>query len=141
MRMKLLTDEKILVECKHHWSLFLFPLVFVIIALIFFHLDSILELISFIFFSLAIGTYLWCISRFFSHRYVLTNKRLIIIESWFGRSTTDVLLDKIEGVNIKTMPLLPKIGTMTILCTGGSKYRYKTINHPQRLRDRLITPN
>jgi len=141
MKLKLMPDEKKLVECRHHWTIFVIPLLFALISGFFFTLDSILELFCVIFLTLAIATYLWAIKRFFSYRYILTNKRLIIIENWFKRSTTDVYIDKIEGMNIRSLPLFSSVGTMTIHCSGGSKYHYKRIKKPQTMRDALANYN
>lgn len=137
MKVKLLDDENVLIECRHHWSLFLLPLIFIVIALFCLRLDSLLELFGFIFFTISIGTYYWALKRYFSHRYLLTNKRLIIIESWLGSSSTDVLIDKIEGIKVKVIPFTTN-GSITILCSGGNSYHYKALKSPQTLRDTLI---
>lgn len=141
MKLKLMSDEKKLVECRHHWTIFAIPLLFALISGFFLTLDSILELFFVIFLTLTIASYLWAIKHFFSYRYILTNKRLIIIENWFKRSTTDVYIDKIEGMNIRSLPLFSSVGTMIIHCSGGSKYHYKRIKKPQAMRDALADYN
>jgi hypothetical protein len=138
-KMKLIEGEQIIVELRHHWSVFLLPCLLIVLTLYFYSLHSILALFAFICGALAILSYIYAIKKFLAHRYVLTTHRLIILKGL--ASSIDLYLSNIEGVKVKTYPLFSTCGHLTVLCIGGSRYHYKTLNNPRLFSQQFLALN
>ena len=137
--MKLLPDEKIIVECRHHWTIFLMPCFLIAFTMYFYSLDSLLGLFAFVFGILAMASYGYAVKKFLAYRYILTTHRLIIVSGLSSR--TDVYLNKIESINTNGFLLWQKVGNVTITCSGGTIYRYKTLKNPHLLGQQLLILN
>ena len=97
--------EEIIYCAQIHWAIFLGPIIWAIIALIFFitYIGGDVEFASVIAVVLAIialFTFFRALITKFSSEYVLTSKRLIMKSGIISRNTLELILTKCEGISI-----------------------------------------
>ena len=132
----LMSGEKVIYRAKLHWVVFLTPIIFAVIALMFFAGGG--E-------TVALGTFLlfiaiiWGIVRFITIKtseFGITDKRVIIKVGWIRRNSLETLLTKVEGIQVK-QGILGKIlnyGTIVVTGTGGMANPFHKIEKPLEFR-------
>lgn len=82
---------------------------------------------------IAIGWGLWHRS---STEMAVTNKRVLIKVGMVSRNTTEMMLSKIESVNVNQNALgrMLNFGTITVRGTGGTPEPFAKIGHPLEFR-------
>ncbi len=71
--------------------------------------------------------------------FAVTNKRIIAKSGWIRIHTLEILLSKVESIDIK-QPVLGRIldfGTVTVTGTGGTKQGFKAIAEPMVVRSKV----
>jgi len=71
-----------------------------------------------------------------SSEFAVTNRRIVIKAGVFGRNSTEILLDRIEGVQVvqTVVDCLLDRGTLIFTGTGGNRVEVKNIHRPQEFR-------
>ena len=94
----LMSGEQVIYRTRLHWMVFLGPIIFAVIAVMFFAVRS--AAVGGFFFLLVI---IWGISVFISFKtseFGITNKRVLFKIGFIRRSSLEILLTKIEGIQV-----------------------------------------
>jgi len=135
----LMADERVLHQAKLHWVVFLWPAIWFIVAIIFFSgqgkddtAGAWCLLISFITGAAEIINYT-------TSEFGLTNKRVIAKVGFIRRNSIEVLLTKVEGINVSQgiMGRILGFGSITISGTGGTKDPFHKIRAPLEFRKKV----
>ncbi len=135
----LMNGENIFYTSKLHWAVFLWPVLWLIIALMFFSGGSDSAPIGVLFILIAIAT---SISSFISYKtseFGITNKRVIVKVGFIRRNSLEVLLNKVEGIQVN-QGILGRIlgfGSITVSGTGGTKDPFHKIDAPLEFRKKV----
>jgi uncharacterized membrane protein YdbT with pleckstrin-like domain len=130
----LLTDETVMYEGKLHWSIFLWPGLFCVLAI-----GGSVELLMLkhvlaagLLFLAALAFLLPALLRHSTNGLVLTNKRVISNRGVTSRQSIDIALQKIEGVSVDQNLLgqLFNYGTIIIRGTGGGLEKFPLLGAP-----------
>ena len=129
----LLNGENILYSGKLHWVVFLWPIIWFIIGLM------LLDSFGGLFILLALGTCLASIINYTTSEFGITNKRVIVKIGFIRRNSLEVLLNKVEGIQVN-QGILGRIlgyGSITVTGTGGTKDPFHKIAAPLEFRKRV----
>lgn len=129
----LLNGENILYSGKMHWVVFLWPIIWLIIGLML--LDSFGGLLILI----AFGTGMASLINYTTSEFGVTNKRVIVKVGFIRRNSLEVLLNKVEGIQVN-QGILGRIlgyGSITVTGTGGTKDPFHKIAAPLEFRKRV----
>ncbi len=146
------STEEIICQVKPHWIIFLRTFVWLIITLLvlFFGMGSAIgqiqpiheapplyQIIAIITFCAALFSALGAFIKYASGEFAVTNKRVMMKTGVIRRSTTEILLSRIESISIYQSLLgrLCNYGSLTISGTGGSKDPFINLPDPLQLRD------
>ncbi|TVQ10413.1 MAG: PH domain-containing protein [Balneolaceae bacterium] len=132
----LMNGETIIHRSRLHWIVFLWPLIFLLIALLLFNAGG--EAIPAAQFALLLAV-LSAISRFMRYTTTeigITNKRVIGKSGFIRRNSLEVLLDKVEGIQVDQGVLgrILNFGNIIVVGTGGTKNPFPKIIAPLELR-------
>ncbi len=134
----LLVGESMTYRAKLHWIIFMrggFFVITAIIALVFLESPYNQYLGSFLFL-LAIFYLITPVIEFYSNEFAVTNKRLIVKTGFIRINSLEILLSKVEGIQVN-QSILGRIlgyGSITITGTGGSRDPYLNIAEPLEFR-------
>ena len=135
----LMNGENIFYTSKLHWAIFLWPVLWFIISLMLFSGGSDSAPIGALFILIAITT---SISSFISYKtseFGITNKRVIVKVGFIRRNSLEVLLNKVEGIQVN-QSILGRIlgfGSITVSGTGGTKDPFHKIDAPLEFRKKV----
>lgn len=126
------TDEKILYIAKLHPIIFLWPMIFSLIAVI---LSMVFTSFG-LFFLILLGfgliwvVYTWV--HWYSTSLTIKAHRIILKTGFFTRQVVDMPMTKIERVDIRQtmMGSLLRYGSLLIIGTGGSRLGIHELNDP-----------
>jgi uncharacterized membrane protein YdbT with pleckstrin-like domain len=82
---------------------------------------------------------LWGMARRNATEMAVTNRRVVVKTGLVSRRTIEMLLNKVESIEVSetTMGRLLGYGTIVVVGTGGSTEPFHKIAHPLTLRSRL----
>ncbi len=132
----LMAGEKIVYRSKKHWFVFLWAVIFLIIAIIGFASDS--APIGWLFIVLAALKGLSSFITYSTSEFGVTNKRILAKEGFIRRHSLEILLTKAEGIALN-QGILGRIfgyGTIVVTGSGGTKTPFHKISAPLELRKR-----
>ncbi len=121
-----MTDERIVYRTQKHWVIFLFPTLLFFLAL-----DLALSVHG-VFVFIGITPLVFAFINFKTSEFGITNKHVVVNVGFIRRHSLEVLLTKVEGIQV-TQGILARIlgyGTIEIGGTGGTKNPFSTINAP-----------
>jgi uncharacterized membrane protein YdbT with pleckstrin-like domain len=135
----LMNGENIFYTSKLHWAVFLWPVLWFIFALMLFSGGSDSAPIGVLFILIAIAT---SISSFISYKtseFGITNKRVIVKVGFIRRNSLEVLLNKVEGIQVNQGVLgrILGFGSITVSGTGGTKDPFHKIDAPLEFRKKV----
>ncbi len=128
----LMAGEKIVYQAKLHWVVFLWPVIWLIVALLF----SGGEGAAGGFIVIAIVTGIVSYLNYSTSEFGITNKRVLAKVGFIRRNSLEVLLTKVEGIQVN-QGILGRIlgyGTIVVSGTGGSKDPFHKIPDPLYFR-------
>jgi uncharacterized membrane protein YdbT with pleckstrin-like domain len=136
----LMDGERIVYRGKLHWVVFLWPIIFFVAAIM---LTIITDgaggfVIGFMLMSVSI---FWSIGSFITYKtseFGITNKRVILKVGFIHRNSLEVLLNKVESIQVN-QSILGRIlgfGSVTISDTGGTKDPFHKIDAPLEFREK-----
>lgn len=128
----LMNDESIVYEAKLHWIIFLWPLIWVVIGLMVMANNG----PAILFFILAVITGIISFINFSTSEFGITTKRILVKTGLIRRNSIEVLLTKVEGIQVHQGILgrLLNYGTIIISGTGGSREPFHRISDPITFR-------
>lgn len=140
----LMKGEKIIFKTKPHWSCIVAPCILFSMGWIMFIAGigfqaMALVIIGFLIFAIA---FFWGLSELFtmiSSEYALTNRRIVTKTGLISRKTMEILLNKIETVNIdqNLTGRMFNYGNLNITGTGGAQDPFKGIAAAVEFRKRI----
>jgi len=134
----LMNGEKVLYSSKLHWVVFLWPIVWFIVAIIFFSGGGDAAAAGGLFVLIAIVTGIASFINYKTSEFGITNKRIIVKVGFIRRNSIEVLLNKVEGIQVN-QGILGRIlgfGSITVSGTGGTKDPFHKIDAPLEFRKR-----
>jgi len=134
----LMNGEKILYSGKLHWAVFLWPIIWFIVAIMFFGGGGDTAAAGVIFVLIAIVTGIASFINYTTSEFGITNKRVIVKVGFIRRNSVEVLLNKVEGIQVN-QGILGRIlgfGSITVSGTGGTKNLFHKIDAPLEFRKR-----
>jgi len=132
----LMNAETILYRGKLHWIVFLWPVIWFIVAIKFFADGGNAAAASGLFVLIAIVTGIASFINYTTSEFGITNKRVIVKVGFIRRNSIEVLLNQVEGIQVN-QGILGRIlgfGSITISGTGGTKDPLHKISAPLEFR-------
>jgi uncharacterized membrane protein YdbT with pleckstrin-like domain len=139
----LLDGERIVYRARLHWTIFIIPILIVLLGLAlgivlrmyepaYWYLGAILAGIGLL---LAIGPAI----NYTSTEFAVTNKRVLSKTGFIERESDETLLSKVEAVGVDQGILgrLLNFGTVTITGSGGTEDLFPRISYPLELRRQI----
>jgi len=132
----LMEGENIIYRTKLHWIVFLWPIFWLVIAILFFSGGDKMIAIGGFFSLVAIVTGVAAFITYSTSEFGVTNKRVIVKVGFIRRNTIEILLAKVEGIFVK-QGILGRIlgyGSIIVSGTGGTKDPFHKISNPLEFR-------
>jgi uncharacterized membrane protein YdbT with pleckstrin-like domain len=125
-------DEEVVHKATLHWITFFWPVMFFVLAIVFHSMREFVTLL------LAFGVVSGIIKylNFVSSEFVITDKRVVFKSGVICRKSTDLLINKVEGLNVD-QGILGRIlgyGTIIVSGTGGTRDGFKCVSDPLLFR-------
>lgn len=118
---------------KLHWVVFLWPAIWLIVAMMFSHGNS---AVSGLFFLIAVVTGIGSFINYTTSEFGITNKRVIVKVGFIRRYSIEILLNKVEGIQVN-QNILGRIlgfGSIMVSGTGGTRDPFHNIDAPFEFR-------
>ncbi len=132
----LMNGEEILYRGKLHWVVFLWPIIWLLVATILFSSKGETVAAGGVFILIAIVTGITSFINYKTSEFGITSKRVIVKVGFIRRNSVEVLLNKVEGIQVN-QGILGRIlgfGSITISGTGGTKDPFHKIAAPLEFR-------
>jgi uncharacterized membrane protein YdbT with pleckstrin-like domain len=133
----LMTGENILYRGRLHWVVFLWPAIWFVIAIIFF--ASGVAAAGGLFLLGAVVTGIVSFVTYTTSEFGITNKRVIVKVGFIRRNSLEVLLTKVEGIQVN-QGILGRIldfGSIAVTGTGGTRDPFHNIDAPLEFRRKV----
>jgi uncharacterized membrane protein YdbT with pleckstrin-like domain len=132
----LLNGECIVYKTKLHWVVFLWPVIWLIVAIMCFGGDRNVAPVGGLFLLIAILKGIASFINFTTSEFGITNKRVIVKVGFIRRNSLEVLLNKVEGIQVNQGVLgrILGFGSITVSGTGGTKDPFHKIEAPLEFR-------
>lgn len=123
---------------KLHWIVFLWPIIWFIIAIMFFSGGGDTAAASGLFILIAILTGIASFINYTTSEFGITNKRVIAKVGFIRRNSLEVLLNKVEGIQVNQgiWGRILGFGSIIVSGTGGTKNPFHKISAPLEFRRR-----
>jgi uncharacterized membrane protein YdbT with pleckstrin-like domain len=138
----LMNGENILYRARLHWVVFLWPIIWFIVAIVFFSRggDSSAAITAgCLFVLIAVAKGISSFINFSTSEFAVTNQRVIGKVGFIRRNSLEVLLGKIEAIQVN-QDVLGRIlgyGSITVSGTGGTRDPFHNISNPLELRRKI----
>jgi tetratricopeptide (TPR) repeat protein len=131
----LMNGEEVIHRAHLHWIIFLSPLFFLVVGICLVSAGpsgSTSQPIGTVFILVGIVMAISALINYFTSEFGVTNKRIIAKVGFVRRRSLEVLLSKIEGIQVDQgiIGRLLNYGSVVISGTGGSKDPFKKIGKP-----------
>ncbi len=135
----LMSGESVIYRAKLHWINFAWPVIWLIVAILFFAGAGDAAAVGALFLLLAILTGIASFIRYSTSEFGITNKRVLAKVGFIRRNSLEVLLSKVEGIQVN-QGILGRIlgfGSIVVSGTGGTKDPFHKISAPLEFRRRV----
>jgi uncharacterized membrane protein YdbT with pleckstrin-like domain len=135
----LMIGESIMYRAKLHWIVFLWPIIWLVAAVLSLTKYGDTEggrILAGMFILLAIIMGIGSQIKYSTSEFGITNKRVIVKVGFIRRNSTEVLLSKVEGIQVN-QGILGRIlgyGSIVVSGTGGTKDPFHKISNPFEFR-------
>lgn len=135
----LLSDEALIYHTHKHWVIFLLPVFWTVLGLIFSVQKDLLALLGYLLLFIALYYWISSVTNYMTSEYAITNKRVVIKIGFIQRQTWETLLSKIATLEVKQSIFgrMMRYGTLLIQSTGGGKDVFTVINDPLLFRRKV----
>jgi uncharacterized membrane protein YdbT with pleckstrin-like domain len=132
----LMNGENLIYRAKLHWIVFLLPIVFLVMALPFFVAGGKTAIIGGLFMLFSILTGIASFINYSTSEFGITNKRVIVKIGFIRTSSVEVLLTKVEGIQVNQgfWGRILGYGSLVVSGTGGTKDPFHRISNPLEFR-------
>jgi len=134
----LMNGESVVYRTNLHWVVFLWPIIWLVVAIMFFSSGGDAAAAGGLFILIAILTGISSFINFKTSEFGITNKRVLVKVGFIRRNSLEVLLNKVEGIQV-SQGILGRIlgfGSITVSGTGGTKDPFHKIDAPLEFRKR-----
>ena len=134
----LMNGESVVYRTNLHWVVFLWPIIWLVVAIMFFSSGGDAAAAGGLFILIAILTGISSFINFKTSEFGITNKRVLVKVGFIRRNSLEVLLTKVEGIQVN-QGILGRIlgfGSITVSGTGGTKDPFHKIDAPLEFRKR-----
>jgi uncharacterized membrane protein YdbT with pleckstrin-like domain len=136
----LMNGESIVYRTHLHWVIFLWPIVCAAVAIFLFCIGGQIALAAgglFVLTAVIIG-----LNSFITYKtseFAVTNRRVIVKVGFIRRNSIEVMLNKVEGIQVEQgiIGRIFKYGSITITGTGGTREPYHRIHSPLEFRKKV----
>jgi len=136
----LMNGENILYRARLHWVVFVWPLIWFIAAIISFGRGGHAAFTAgCLFILISIAKAISAFITFSNSEFAVTNQRVIAKVGFIRRNSLEVLLGKIEAIQVN-QDILGRIlgyGSITVSGTGGTRDPFHNISDPLELRRKI----
>ncbi len=124
----LVNGEHIVYKTTKHWTVFFWPLLFILLLFYRYGLVGVPILLALVW---LLPTFI----DFLTSEFGLTNRRIVIKSGFVKRLSLETFLDKIEGVSVQqgVWGRILGYGTITFIGIGGTKNSFRRISKPLEL--------
>jgi len=135
----LMNGEKILYRVNLHWVVFLWPITWLALAIILFSKGGDAAASGGIVILIAIITGIRAFINYKTSEFGVTSKRVIVKVGFIRRNSLEVLLNKVEGIQVNQGVLgrILGFGSITISGTGGTRDPFHKIDAPFEFRKKV----
>ncbi len=134
----LMSNERLMYQAKLHWVVFLWPVTWLVIAIILFAAGGGAAAVGGLLLLIAIVSGIVAFINVSTSEFGVTNKRVMVKVGWIRRNSLEVLLSKVEGIQV-SQGILGRIlgyGSVTVSGTGGTRDPFHKISGPLEFRRR-----
>jgi len=135
----LMIGERIMYRAKLHWIVFLWPIIWFVVAVLSLTKYGNTEggkILAGMFILLAIIMGIGSRIKYSTSEFGITNKRVIVKVGFIRRNSIEVLLSKVEGIQVN-QGILGRIlgyGSIVVSGTGGTRDPFHKISNPFEFR-------
>ena len=132
----LMNDENVIYKAKLHWVVFLWPIIWFVIALSMYSSGGDSAGVASVVIFISILTGIISFINYTTSEFGITSKRVLVKTGLIRRHSLEVLLAKVEGIQVH-QGLLGRIlgyGSIIVSGTGGSKEPFHRIAAPLKFR-------
>ena len=136
----LMNGENILYRARLHWVVFFWPVIWFVVAIVFFSRGGdVAVTVGRLFILIGIAKAISSTISFSTSEFAVTNQRVIAKVGFIRRNSLEVLLGKIEAIQVN-QDILGRIlgyGSITVSGTGGTRDPFHNISNPLELRRKI----
>ncbi|MGA3117814.1 MAG: PH domain-containing protein [Syntrophobacteraceae bacterium] len=136
----LMNGENILYRARLHWVVFFWPVIWFVVAIVFFSRGGdVAVTVGRLFILIGIAKAISSYISFSTSEFAVTNQRVIAKVGFIRRNSLEVLLGKIEAIQVN-QDILGRIlgyGSITVSGTGGTRDPFHNISNPLELRRKI----
>ncbi|MGB8657690.1 MAG: PH domain-containing protein [Candidatus Zixiibacteriota bacterium] len=135
----LMVGENIIYRAKLHWVVFLWPVIWFVAAVLFFSGGGVTAAFGGVFIIIAILTGISSLINYSTSEFGVTNKRVVAKVGFVRRNSIEVLLNKVEGIQVDQGILgrILRYGSIVVSGTGGTKDPFHKISNPLDFRKKV----
>ncbi len=132
----IMVGEQVVYRTRLHWIIFFWPMVLFIFSLLFLFSEEGVRIIGAVLILIATVKGLSSFVNFVTSEFGITNKRIIGKVGFIRRASIEVLLSKVEAIQIDQGLLgrMLDFGSIAISGTGGTKDPFHKISSPLKFR-------
>src|SRR5690348_13688638 len=132
----LLTGESVIYRARLHWIVFLWPIIWLIVAILLFGAGEGAAGLGVIALILFIATGIGSLVSYVTSEFGVTTKRVLVKVGFIRRNSLEILLNKVESIQVHQGILgrILSFGTVRVCGTGGSREPFHKISSPLQLR-------
>jgi uncharacterized membrane protein YdbT with pleckstrin-like domain len=138
----LMANESIVYSTKLNWTLYIKPLVIVLIGIVLFTESAhsingfILYGIGIIFLLTGVFSFVLTYFKIKTFEFAVTNKRVLIKHGILKTQSFEIMLNKVEAIYVEQniIDRIVKSGTIIIKGTGGSQNPLRNVDNPFQFR-------
>ena len=136
----LMNGGNILYRARLHWVVFFWPVIWFVVAIVFFSRGGdVAVTVGRLFILIGIAKAISSYISFSTSEFAVTNQRVIAKVGFIRRNSLEVLLGKIEAIQVN-QDILGRIlgyGSITVSGTGGTRDPFHNISNPLELRRKI----
>ena len=132
----LMSGETVTYRARLHWIIFAWPIIWLIVAILLFASGRDTASVGGLFLVIAILTGIASFITYSTSEFGITNKRVLVKVGVIRRNSMEVLLPKVEGIQVD-QGILGRIldfGSIWVTGTGGTKDPFHKISAPLEFR-------
>ena len=132
----LMNGETLIYRARLHWVIFLLPIIFIGMAFPFFVAGRHTTILGGLFVLLSILTGIASFIHYSTSEFGITNKRVIAKIGFIRRNSMEVLLSKVEGIQVHQgfWGRILGYGSLVVSGTGGTQDPFQKISNPLEFR-------